>query len=78
MTAVDALFEKAMELGEDERMELANRLLVACEDAPSGWWESVAPEVHRRLAAIDSGQSKTLTYEELQGRLRRRLDALGH
>lgn len=75
MTAVERVYAEAMELSEGELDELVARLLAARDEAPpAGWWESIAPEMERRSAAIRSGESTTIPWNEVQRRIRERLD----
>lgn len=65
----------ARELTPKERIALANILLdEAIEPAPNGWWEGIEPEIERRIRAIESGEERTYSYEEVKQRIRERLD----
>ena len=75
MTAVERIFERALELTPDERLELAELLLESSVEPFPGWWESVKPEMDRRLAAVDAGESKTLSWAEVRKRMYERLNA---
>jgi hypothetical protein len=46
----------------------------AIEPVPDGWWESIEPEIERRIRAIESGEEQTLSYKEVKQRIRERLD----
>jgi putative addiction module component (TIGR02574 family) len=68
MTNVDRLLAEAMQLSEEERSELANRLTVSLEvservDAP--WRE----ELKRRRARLRSGASQAEPWEAVEAEL---------
>ena len=50
MTAVDQLFAQALELDPDDRRELAERLMEACDAPDPEWWDSVKDEVLARAS----------------------------
>ena len=69
------LLEKALALTEEERAELAGSLMQSLDssvdkDAEKLWQQEIA----RRAAALDSGQAKTIPWEEVHKRLSTRLD----
>ena len=75
MTTMERALAAARELTADERIALANILLdEAVEPAAEGWWESIQPEIERRIRAIDSGEERTYSYDEVKERIRERLD----
>lgn len=74
MTAVEQLYASALELSPEERAQLANLLLDTAEVEPGeDWWASIEPEVERVEAAIQSGEMKTIPWEEVRRRVAERL-----
>lgn len=63
---MDQLFAEALELPENDRYELATRILHSCESPDPGWWASIEPEVERRFAAVVSGEAKTTPWAEVR------------
>ena len=66
------LYEKASQLPENERAELAGLLIGSLDpevddDAEAAW----AAEIERRLADFDAGRVKTIPWEEVRAQLRR-------
>lgn len=75
MTTIERALEVARELSTEEQVALANILLEdAANPPPEGWWQSVEPEMERRIRAIESGEERTYSYEEVRERIRGRLD----
>ena len=73
---VEELFREASELQESERAELAGLLLESIEGEPDPGVEAAwAEEVERRVRQIDSGEVKTIPWEEVRARLHARLNA---
>jgi putative addiction module component (TIGR02574 family) len=71
---VAELLREASELSEADRAELAGRLLETLhgepdEDVEAAW----AEEVERRIRQIDSGEVKTVPWEEVRAKLYARL-----
>lgn len=71
---VAELLREASELPEADRAELAGRLLETLhgepdEDVEAAW----AEEVERRIRQIDSGEVKTIPWEEVRAKLYARL-----
>jgi putative addiction module component (TIGR02574 family) len=69
------LLREASELPETERAELAGRLLETLhgepdEDVEAAW----AEEIERRVRQIDSGEVRTIPWEEVRARLHARLN----
>jgi putative addiction module component (TIGR02574 family) len=73
-TRFQQVFDKAMALSPDERVELAHLLLGTIDEPDADWWATIEPEVERRLAAIRSGESKTIPWAEVRRRMAERLD----
>ena len=73
-TAVREVFDRALELSADERFELAQLLLDEEDVEAAGWWERIQPEVERRLVAIHAGEAGTVSWDEVQRRVRDKLD----
>ncbi|HXT22258.1 MAG TPA: addiction module protein [Thermoanaerobaculia bacterium] len=72
----DALLRDALELGEQDRADMAAALLESLEPAvdeaaiAQAWDE----EVQRRVAEIDSGQAELIPWEEVRRQLFSRLN----
>ena len=61
------LLQKALALTEEERADLAGSLLISLEDSPDPDAEALwQEEISRRAAALDSGKSKTIPWNEVQ------------
>lgn len=70
------LYHEASQLPEAERAELAGRLLESLhgqpdEDVEAAWSE----EIERRVRQLDSGEVKTIPWEEVRAKLYARLHA---
>lgn len=75
MTTIERALAVARELTPEEQVTLANILLEdAAEPTPEGWWESIEPEIERRIRAIESGEERTYSLEEVRKRVQERLD----
>lgn len=66
------VLEAALALPEDERAQLAEKLVASLDgdvdpDAEAAWGQ----EIERRLARIEAGQSKTISMDESVARLHR-------
>lgn len=68
------LLQKALALSEEERAELACSLIDSLEptldEGVGSAWEQ---EIARRISDLDSGQAKTVPWEEVRGRLSSKL-----
>jgi len=69
------LFREASELSERERAELAGLLLESLEGKPdedveAAWTE----EIERRVRQLDSGEMKTIPWEQVRANLYARLN----
>jgi putative addiction module component (TIGR02574 family) len=74
MADVVALSERAAELPESDRAELAGLLLESLETAPQeGIEEAWAAEIERRIAELDSGAVKPVPWETVKAKLLRRV-----
>jgi putative addiction module component (TIGR02574 family) len=63
----EQLYEGAMALSEDERAELAARLLDSLtKDAPSQLHPAWPEELRRRLAQVDSGEVTPVSWDEVK------------
>ena len=61
------VYEAAMALPEDERAELASRLLESLSpDTPSRLHPAWAEELRRRLAQVDSGEVTPVSWAEVK------------
>jgi hypothetical protein len=76
--AVAKILAEAMKLTDEERASVAYLLLARELEPPADWWERVSPELERRLAAADSGETPTRSWEDVRARMYERLDALQH
>jgi putative addiction module component (TIGR02574 family) len=68
--SVQELFREASELSENERAELAGRLIESLEgpadlDVEAAW----AEEIERRVRQIESGQAKTIPWDQVRAEL---------
>jgi putative addiction module component (TIGR02574 family) len=68
------LLQKALALTEEERAELAGSLIESLDgradaDAESAWNQEIA----RRVAEMDAGRAKTVSWEEVQERITSRI-----
>ena len=71
---VAELFEEASQLPEAERAELAGLLIESLEGEPDAGVEAAwAEEIERRVRQIDSGEVKTIPWEEVRAKLYARL-----
>ena len=68
------LLQRALELSEEERAELASSLLRSLDPTiENGVQEAWNEEIARRIARLESGQSKSVPWPELLGRLSSKL-----
>ena len=68
------LFDAALALPPEERLELASKLLASVEDAPSDEWsEAWLAECDARVAAAQAGTEPAAAWDDVYGRLRARL-----
>ena len=74
-SATDIL-KQALELKEEERTELASLLIESLDEPAEGGVEAAwAVEIERRMADLDSGSEKTLSWDEVREKLHGRLIA---
>ena len=74
-SATDIL-KQALELKEEERTELASLLIESLDELAEGGVEAAwAVEIERRMADLDSGSEKTLSWDEVREKLHGRLIA---
>jgi putative addiction module component (TIGR02574 family) len=68
------LLQKALSLSEEERADLAcsllNSLDPTVDEGAAGAWDK---EIARRISDLDSGQAKTVSWEEVRNRLSSKL-----
>ena len=70
------LFREAAQLPETERAELAGRLLESLDGEPDEEVEAAwAEEIERRIRQLDSGEVKTIPWEDVRAKLYARLRA---
>ena len=67
----EEVVQKALELEEDERCEVASRLLDSLEQRDAASEAAWVSELERRAAELESGAVKGVSWEELQQRLMR-------
>jgi putative addiction module component (TIGR02574 family) len=66
----DALSAQAMALPPEQRAELAQRLWSSVEGEPSDEDAELFAEIDRRDAEIESGEVKTISYEQAMREIR--------
>lgn len=72
---VEDLLREASELPEPQRAELAGRLLESLDGHPEEGVEAAwAEEVERRVRQLESGEVKTIPWEEVRAKLYARLN----
>ena len=73
-TVLDELKQKATQLSESERAELALSLIESLDgEADTGIDEAWQAEIDRRVAGIDRGDVELIPGDEVFARLRRKL-----
>lgn len=71
-TEVAELYEKASELSDEDRAELAGLLLQSLDrESDEGVEEAWAAEIERRMADYRAGRVKTIPWSEVRARLHR-------
>ncbi|MEK6375339.1 MAG: addiction module protein [Acidobacteriota bacterium] len=72
---IEELLREASELPETQRAELAGRLLESLDGQPDEGVEAAwAEEVERRVRQLESGEVKTIPWEEVRAKLYARLN----
>lgn len=72
----DQVFRDAAELSEDDRAALAGLLIESLEAEPDPDVEAAwAAEIERRVAELEAGKTRTVSWEEVRQRLLNRLNA---
>lgn len=66
------VLEQALELGPDERVDVAAELLASVEPPPEGWSEAWRAEIERRVAAVRAGTTTPSPLDEVRARFRAR------
>lgn len=70
--AIEELYERASQLPEADRAELAGLLLESIEDpSDEGVEEAWAAEIERRMAEYRTGRVKTIPWSEVRAHLHR-------
>lgn len=73
-SAAHKILQDVLSLPEDERAEIAARLIESLDAAPdAGVDEAWADEIERRCAELDSGQAVTSDWEHVRRRIEARL-----
>jgi putative addiction module component (TIGR02574 family) len=68
------LLQKALTLPEEERTALVRSLIESLEDASDrGAEQAWDEEIGRRIADLDSGRAKTISWEEIRQQISARL-----
>ena len=70
-SAVEELVQRALELGEEERAEVASRVLDSLEQREAAEEAAWAAELERRAEELESGAVEGVSWQELQERLMR-------
>ncbi len=70
-TKIETLLGQALRMSEEERAEIAEKLIASLEDSPDidveqAWQE----EVRRRISDLESGNAVSIPWEEVRRRLR--------
>ncbi len=74
-TEAENLYQAALKLPEDERYYLASRLLESVEgERDPDYEEAWSAEIARRIEEIDNGTAKMIPWEEVQAKLREKLN----
>ena len=75
MSIVNDLYQRALELAEPERAELAHRLLLSLEstERDPDWEAAWAQELEARIAAVDRGEEVPRDWEDVLTDLRKSL-----
>ena len=72
----EKLVEELLDLEEEERAELAGLLIesldVEVEDGVEAAW---LQEIERRMESLDTGEAKTVSWEEFKERLYKKINA---
>jgi len=77
-TRAEKLLASALELPESDRAAIAAELIASLDpETDAGAAEAWDREIARRLAELDSGQVKTVPWEEVRQRLARGEHAIG-
>lgn len=72
-TSASELFKKALDLDDRDRATLAGILIESLEEEPDPDLERIwKAEVERRIKELDSGEVKTVPWEEVKVRLLKR------
>ena len=75
-TSATDILKQALELKEEERAELASRLIESLDEPVEEGVEAAwVIEIERRMADLDSGSAKTLPWDEVREKLHGRLIA---
>jgi putative addiction module component (TIGR02574 family) len=75
MPTTEQLFQSALALPEEERLELVEALLAECDRALTRPFDDAwLAEVQRRSAEIDAGTATLTPWPEVKQRVRKRLE----
>ncbi len=70
MSAVAKVRSEALNLTEEERLELAADLVASVHENPDPEWEAAwLAECDQRMADLDSGKAKAIPWAEVKARL---------
>jgi len=70
-TAVEEVVQEALELGEEERAEVASRVLDSLDQMDAAAETAWEAELERRATELESGAVESVSWEALQARLTR-------
>jgi len=70
-TEIETVLGQALRMSEEERAEIAEKLIASLEDSPDidveqAWQE----EVRRRISDLESGNAVSIPWEEVRRRMR--------
>lgn len=74
-TQAQQILQTALALPHDDRVEIAESLILSLDDESAAEIEAAwATEIQRRLESIDRGEVKMIPMEEVNREMRKRLD----
>jgi putative addiction module component (TIGR02574 family) len=74
-TTADTILGTALTLPPDERAWLASELIASLDQGEGADVEAVwAVEIERRIAEVESGEAKTVSWEEARARIKSTLE----
>jgi putative addiction module component (TIGR02574 family) len=74
MTRKELLLDEALRLPEQERADLAVKLIESLDGGPDTDVDAIwAQEIERRCSAVDAGEAVTSDWEEVRSRIEREI-----